>query len=110
MVSFSSMFEKHTDIVFPSNSLDDCSYWWFDGLWKSEGVFRLTSMEFSTMFFLLILSSIMVTITIIKMQKRLIIWKNNKDLKVKYTSLQICDAFLSEILTAIMKALLVLVT
>ena len=37
------------------------------------------------------------------------IWKINKDLKVTYTSLRLCDAFLTEILTAMMKALLALV-
>ena len=36
IVHFSSMFEKHALIVFPSNLLDKYSSWWFDVLWKSE--------------------------------------------------------------------------
>ena len=59
---FLRMFEKHALIALSSNSLDDCSSLRFDGLWKSEGVFRLISVEFSAMFFLLILSAIMVAI------------------------------------------------
>ena len=62
-MNFSSIFEKLALIVFPSNSLDNCISWGFDGLWKSEGVFRLTFVAFSAMFFLLVLSAIMVTIT-----------------------------------------------
>ena len=96
IVNFSRMLEKHPLIVLPSNSVDDCSFWWFDGPWKAEGVFRLTSEEFSAMFFLLILSAIMVTITIVKMLKLLKIWKIDRDIKVKYTSLCLCDALLSE--------------
>ena len=37
------------------------------------------------------------------------IWKINKDLKVKYTLLRLCDGFLSETLTVMMKASLALV-
>ena len=58
------MFEKHAFTVLLSNSIDNYSSWRFDGPWKSEGVFRLTSVEFSATFFLLILSAIMVTILI----------------------------------------------
>ena len=68
------MLEKHALIVLPSNSVDDSSFWRLDEPWKSEGVFRLTSVEFSAMFFLLILSAIMVTITIVNMLKLLKIW------------------------------------
>ena len=53
---FSRIFKKHAFIVLPSNSVDDCSSWCFDGLWKSEGVFRLIFVNFSAMFLLLILS------------------------------------------------------
>ena len=43
---FSGMFEKHVLVVLLSNSIvDDCSSWRFYGLRKSEGVFRLTSVE-----------------------------------------------------------------
>ena len=69
IVNFSRMLEKHALIVLPSNSVDYCNFWWFDGPWKSKVVFRLTSLEFSAMFFLLILSAIMVTITVVKMLK-----------------------------------------
>ena len=65
------MLEKHALIVLPSNSVDDYSSWRFDGPWKSEGVFRLTSVEFSAMFLLLILSATKVTNTIAKMLKLL---------------------------------------
>ena len=51
----------------------------------------------------------MVTITVAKTLKLLRIWKIDKDLKVKYTSLCLCDAFLSEISTVMMKASLALV-
>ena len=61
------------------------------------------------MFFLLILSAIMVTITVAKMLKLLKIWKIDRDLKVKYTSLCLFDAFLSKISTVMMKASLALV-
>ena len=68
IVIFSGVFEKHVLIVLLSNSIvDDCSSWRFYGLRKSEGVFRLTSVEFSAMFFLMILSVIMVAITFTKM-------------------------------------------
>lgn len=59
----SRMFAKHALIVFPSKSVDDCSSCRFDGLWKSERVFRLTSVEFSALFFLAILSATVVAIT-----------------------------------------------
>ena len=48
----------------------------------------------------------MVTITVAKMLKLLKIWKIDRDLKVKYTSLCLFDAFLS---TVMMKASLALV-
>ena len=51
----------------------------------------------------------MVTITIAKILKLLKIWKNDRDLTVKYTSLRLCDAFLSEISTVMLKASLGLV-
>ena len=50
VVNFSRMLEKDALIVLPSNSLDDCRSWQFDGLWKSEELFRLTSLGFSGMF------------------------------------------------------------
>ena len=108
IVNFSRTFEKHALIVLPSNSLDDFSSWRLYGPWKSEAVFRLTSVEFSAVFFLLILAAIVVTITIAKMLKLLKIWKIDTDLKVKYTSLCPCDAFLSEISDVMMKASLAL--
>ena len=109
IVNFSRMLEKHALIVLPSNSVDDSSFWRLDEPWKSEGVFRLTSVEFSAMFFLLILSAIMVTITIVKMLKLLKIWKIVRDIKVKYTSLRLRDALLSESRLLMMKASLALV-
>ena len=66
IVNFSRIFEKHALIVLLSNWLDDCSSCRFDGLWKLERDFRLASVELSAVFFLLILSVIMVTITITK--------------------------------------------
>ena len=51
----------------------------------------------------------MVTITVAKMLKLLKIWKTDWYLKVKYTSLRLCDAFFSGISTVMMKASLVLV-
>ena len=108
IVTFSRILEKHALILILSNLVDHCSSWRFDGPWKSEGVFRLTSVEFSAMFFLLILSAIMVTITVAKMLKLLKIWKIDRDLKVKYTSLCLFDAFLSEISTVMMNASLAL--
>ena len=65
-------------------------------------------MEFSAVFFLLILAAIMVTIIIAKMLKLLKIWKIDTDLKVKYTSLRPCDAFLLEISDVTIKASLAL--
>ena len=58
---------------------------------------------------MLILSAIMVTITIVKMLKLLKIWKIVRDIKVKYTSLRLCDALLSESRVLMMKAALALV-
>ena len=83
IVNFSRMLEKHALIVLPSNSVDDCSFWRFDGLWKSEGVFRLISVEFSAGFFLLILFAIMLIciVTIVKMLKLLKIWKIDRYIK-----------------------------
>ena len=75
------MFEQHALTLLSSNSIDDCSSWWFDGPWKSEGVFRLTSMEFSAMFFLLILSATMVTITIAKILKILKIFQERIEVR-----------------------------
>ena len=44
------------------------------------------------------------------MLKLLKIWKIDRDLKIKYTSLRLCDAFLSEsLLLLMMKALIALV-
>ena len=51
----------------------------------------------------------MVTTTIAKMLKLLKIWKIDTGLKVKYTSLRLCGAFLSEISTFMMKASLAVV-
>ena len=51
----------------------------------------------------------MVTITIVKMLKLLKIWKIDKDIKIKYTSLTLCDALLSESRLLMVKASLVLV-
>ena len=107
IVNFSRTFEKHALIVLPWNS-DDFSSRRLYGPWKSEAVFRLTSVEFSAVFFLLILAAIMVTVTIAKMLKLLKIWKIDTDLKVKYTSLCPRDAFLSEISDVMMKASLAL--
>ena len=104
IVNFSRILGKHSLIVLQPNSVDDCSCWRFDGPWKTEGVFRLTSVEFSAMSFLLVLSAIMVTIPSAKMLRFLKIWKIDRDLiKVKYTFLHLCDAFLLEILTVMMK-------
>ena len=69
IVNFSRIFEEHALTVLPSNSLDDCISWRFDGPCKSEGVSRLILVEFSAVFFLLILSAIMVTVTTAKMLK-----------------------------------------
>ena len=80
IVNFSRILEKHALIVLPSKSVDDCSSWWFDGPWKSESVYRLTTVGFYAMFFLLILSAIMLTLTIAKMLKLLKIWKIDRDL------------------------------
>ena len=77
IVNFSRMLKKHAPILLPSNSVNDYCSWWFDGPWKSKGVFRLTPVEFSATFFLLILSTIMVTITVAKMLKLLKIWKTD---------------------------------
>ena len=51
----------------------------------------------------------MVTITIAKIVKLLKNWKTDRDLKVKYNSLHLCDSFLLEILTVMMKTSLALV-
>ena len=109
IVNFSRTFEKHVLIVLPSNSLDVCSSWRLDGPWKSEEIFRLASVEFYAVSFLSVLSAIMVTITRAKMLKLLKIWKIDTGLKVKYTSLRLCGAFLSEISTVMMKASLAVV-
>ena len=47
IVNFSRMYEKHALIVLLLNSADDCSSWQLDGLWKSDGILRLTLVEFS---------------------------------------------------------------
>ena len=46
-VNLYRMFKKHIVIRFPSKSWQGYCGWRFSGIWKSEGVFRLTSLDFS---------------------------------------------------------------